>query len=100
MRLLLLTSCLAAIAAAPALADGLPVLGVDVGPEGVATDAVRYVTVPSGHGTVLAATATHGGAVLRWRILPGSLTIPAVAYDGSASGLSADGRTLVLIEPR
>jgi hypothetical protein len=31
---------------------------------------------------------------------PGTWTIPAVAYDGSASGLSADRRTLVLIEPR
>jgi hypothetical protein len=101
MRLPLLICCAAAIVAAPAaLADGLPVLGVDVGPEGVAADAVRYVTVPSGHGTVLAATATHGGAILRWRVLPGSLTIPAVAYDGSASGLSADGKTLVLIQPR
>jgi hypothetical protein len=30
----------------------------------------------------------------------GTFTIPAVAYDSSASGLSADGRSLVLIEPR
>ena len=30
----------------------------------------------------------------------GNLTVPAVAYDGSAAGLSADGRTLVLIAPR
>jgi hypothetical protein len=33
-------------------------------------------------------------------LLPGTFTIPAVAYDGSASGLSGDGHTLVLIEPR
>jgi hypothetical protein len=32
--------------------------------------------------------------------LRGTFTIPAVAYDGSAGGLSADGTTLVLIEPR
>jgi len=32
--------------------------------------------------------------------LPGTFTIPAVAYDGSAGGLSADGTTLLLIEPR
>jgi hypothetical protein len=32
--------------------------------------------------------------------LPGTFTIPAVAYDGSASGLSGDGHTLILIEPR
>src|SRR5262249_50906301 len=34
------------------------------------------------------------------RLLAGTFTIPAVAYDSSASGLSADGRTLVLIQPR
>jgi hypothetical protein len=32
--------------------------------------------------------------------VPGTFTIPAVAYDSSSSGLSADGSTLVLIEPR
>jgi hypothetical protein len=38
--------------------------------------------------------------VLASRLVPGVFTIPAVAYDGSASGLAADGRTLVLIQPR
>jgi hypothetical protein len=38
--------------------------------------------------------------VLRYTQLRGAFTIPAVAYDGSAAGLSADGRTLVLIQPR
>jgi hypothetical protein len=38
--------------------------------------------------------------VLTSTVMPGTLTIPAVAYDGSASGLSADGRTLGLIQPR
>jgi hypothetical protein len=38
--------------------------------------------------------------VLRSRLLDGRFTIPAVAYDGSPGGLSADGRTLVLINPR
>jgi hypothetical protein len=38
--------------------------------------------------------------VLGYTRLPGSFTVPAVAYDGSASGLSADGKTLILIEPR
>jgi hypothetical protein len=33
-------------------------------------------------------------------VLRGSFTIPAVALDGTGSGLSADGRTLVLIRPR
>jgi hypothetical protein len=32
--------------------------------------------------------------------MPGTFTIPAVAYDASAGGLSGDRHTLVLIEPR
>ena len=37
-----------------------------------------------------------GGAVERFTSLRGSFGIPGVASDGSATGLSADGRTLVL----
>jgi hypothetical protein len=99
MRLLLVV-VLAALAAAPALADGLPVLGVDVGNVGVASPAARYVTLPAGRDTMLARVRVDGGQVQLSRLVRGRLTIPAVAYDGSAGGLSADGRTLVLIEPR
>jgi hypothetical protein len=93
---------LAAIALpAVAQADGLPVLGVDVGNSGVVTaDGARYVTMPSGGNTVVARVAQAGGRVLASRSFPGTFTIPAVAYDGSAGGLSADGKTLALIEPR
>jgi hypothetical protein len=100
MRLLLALTLAALAAATPALADGLPVLGVDVGNEGVASQTARYVTLPAGPNTVLAVVRPDGGQVWQSRVLPGRLTIPAVAYDGSASGLSADGSTLVLIEPR
>jgi hypothetical protein len=99
MRLLLVI-VLAAVAAAPALADGLPVLGVDVGNDGVATETARYVTLPAGRSTLLASIRPNGGQVWQSRLLPGRMTIPAVAYDRSASGLSADGSTLVLIAPR
>jgi hypothetical protein len=83
-------------------ADGLPVLGVDVGSTGVVTPSgqARYVTIPAGTGTVLARVGRSGGRILASTLLPATFTIPAVAYDGSASGLSGDGRTLVLIEPR
>jgi hypothetical protein len=93
---------LAAGFAGGARADGLPVLGVDVGGTGVASAAgdVRYVTLPAGRGTVVARVSPVGGRVLGSSPLAGEFTIPAVAYDGSASGLSADGRILVLIEPR
>jgi hypothetical protein len=98
----LVAALVAALVPAAAHADGLPVLGVDVGSTGVASnsDGVRYVTVPAGSRTIVERVAQHGGQVLAWRSLRGNFTIPAVAYDGSAGGLSADGTTLVLIEPR
>ncbi len=92
----------AALAVAAAKADGLPVLGINVGPIGIAAREgdVRYVTLDAGRGTIVAAIKQRGGQVARSRLLHGRFTVPAVAYDGSASGLSADGRTLVLIRPR
>lgn len=99
--------CLVALVAlgvlAPvAQADGLPVLGIDVGASGVASPGgtLRYVTLPAGRLTQVAAVRKAGGQVVRSTLYPGTFTIPAVAYDGSAAGLSGDGKTLVLIEPR
>jgi hypothetical protein len=93
---------LASFAAPGAGADGLPVLNVDVGASGIAAPggSVRYVTVTVGKQTVVEATRRDGGQIVRMQTWPGTWTIPAVAYDGSAGGLSADRRTLVLIEPR
>jgi hypothetical protein len=91
----------AAAFAGPARADGLPVLGIDVGPDGVAAGQARYVTLPVRDGrTMLERVSTRDGRVLGFRLLRGTLTVPAVAYDGTAGGLSANGRRLVLIEPR
>lgn len=82
-------------------ADGLPV-PVNVSPDGVTTPGGedRYVTLGARSGTVVARVQQDGGEVIRSRSLEGEFTVPAVAYDGSPSGLSADGRTLVLIRPR
>jgi hypothetical protein len=104
-RVTLLVLLTAGVAATGAQADGLPVLGVDVGSSGVTSPDVRYVTLPAttreGRAfTVVARVRRDGGQVLGSRALRGMFTIPAVAYDRSASGLSADGRTLVLIQPR
>ncbi len=98
----------AGVAGTGARADGLPVLGVDVGSVGVVSGAgdARYVTLPAGltpqgrRLTAVARVSPYDGRVNRSTLLPGNFTIPAVAYDSSASGLSGDGRTLVLIEPR
>jgi hypothetical protein len=86
----------AAIAAAsgggPSPGETFGNMGV-VGPNG----AVRYVTVPAGKGTLVEAVGVRGGRVLRWRFLKGSYGVPLVAYDGSAGGLSRNGRRLVLV---
>jgi hypothetical protein len=92
----------AAVAGGVARADGLPVLGVDVGSTGVtaAGSPYRFVTLGANRGTIVARVQRRGGRIAGTRLLSGHFTVPAVAYDGSASGLSADGRVLVLIEPR
>ncbi len=91
----------ALVAAAPAAADGLP-LPVEESPSGVlAPDgASRYLTVTLGGRTaVLAQQAATGDVTSRFD-LRGRYGIPLVAYDSTAGGVSADGRTLVLIRPR
>jgi hypothetical protein len=94
---------LVAVLAADAAADGLPVEGVDLSRAGVPDPnpmSPRYVSLPAGEDTLVAAVSQNGGQVRRSRLLDGRFTVPAVAYDGSPGGLSADGRTLVLINPR
>jgi hypothetical protein len=78
------------------------VLGVDVGGTGIAKPggSLRYLTVPLGGSTLVLAVRRAGGEIVRSNVVHGSFTIPAVAYDSTPGGLSGDGRTLVLIEPR
>ena len=92
----------AGLASGTARADGLPVVGIDAGPDGVAEPAggMRYVALPAEKGTVVARVEQEGGRIVASRYLPGAFAVPLVAFDGSAGGLSADGRTLVLIRPR
>jgi hypothetical protein len=87
---------------ATAAADGLPVLGIDAGPQGVTAPGspYRFVTFNNSNMTIVERVVRNGGRVLGWQWVSGTFTIPAVAYDSSASGLSADGKTLVLIQPR
>jgi hypothetical protein len=102
MKAFVLVILVAALAAPAAHADGLPVLGVDVGSEGVSVPGSdsRFVALAAPPGTVVARIALRGGRVLNFRYLARRYTVPAVAYDGSVGGLSADGHTLVLLEPR
>jgi hypothetical protein len=57
---------------------------------------VAFVAVGTRDRTVVQRIERRGGAVTHWRVLRGSFGVPGVAYDGSTTGLSADGRTLVL----
>ena len=88
-----------ALVPASAAADGLPAGGVDANPVSNPGGQVEYQTEKAGRSTRVVESARYGG-VLQERLVRGVYAIPAVAYDGSPSGLSADGRTLVLINPR
>jgi MYXO-CTERM domain-containing protein len=70
--------------------------------EGVTTakSPYRFVTVYARRGTVTTRIAKAGGRVVGSLVSPRGYLVPAVADDGSGTGLSADGRTLVLTRPR
>jgi hypothetical protein len=57
----------------------------------------RYLARPLARRTVVTAVSPTGTVS---RTIGGSFAIPMVAFDGSLGGLSADGRTLVLVRPR
>jgi hypothetical protein len=90
------------LAAAPSsLAKELGTVGAA---QGVVIDqdgaSYRYVTVnPRTRPalTIVERIDISDGRVDRWWYLRGNYFIPAVAYDGSAGGLSADGSTLALV---
>ena len=88
---------LAAALTAGALAGGRSP-GVSMGWDGIAAPGgeLRYVTLPAGRNTVVAAVRLDTGRVVRFRALRGGFGVPLVAFDGTAGGLSLDGRTLVL----
>ena len=97
-----LLAALACAASAPAAVPVKGALGYGadsftgvVGPDG--DD--RYTAISTREGTMVQRISTENGAVERTRFLRGEALIPAVAFDGSPGGLSADGSTLVLTEP-
>ena len=99
MRSLVALLIVAAVAVGGAGANGSPYSpGLDYGWEGVRAPSgeVRYVTLATPKSTMVAAISVRGGRVLRSRAVRGFYGVPLVAYDGTTSGLSGDGRTLVL----
>jgi hypothetical protein len=59
----------------------------------------RRITRRAGDDTLVIAVRRPGGEVLRSRRVSGHWRVPPVAFDGSTTGLSADGRVLVLARP-
>jgi hypothetical protein len=86
-----------AIAPSAAPADGLPAGSASprTGIESL-DGAERYVALDGGRGTTIAQISQKTGEVLKSGYLRNDLAVPGVAFDGSATGLSADGQTLVL----
>lgn len=98
MRLiLLLAAALLAPAAAYASGGGM---SANWGGQGATAPgrAYTYVTLPTERGTLVAAVQRRTGEVDRWRHFKRRYGVPQVGFDGAMTGLSADGRVLVLME--
>ena len=85
------------LAPAGARAAGGPVLTL-FGGHGVSAvgSPLDLVTVLAGRSTLVEGVDRSNGAVGNYALIRGQFGIPGAGYDGSATGLSADGRTLVL----
>ncbi len=97
MRRVLIGVCAMGLAApSTAMAAGGPVQPVQGG-AGISSPAdpsVAYVTIASGRSTLV--ERLRENRVDRHRLLPRSFGVPGAAWDGTTTGLSADGSTLVL----
>ncbi|HEY8001109.1 MAG: LPXTG cell wall anchor domain-containing protein [Vicinamibacteria bacterium] len=89
----------AAAAGGPAIPGGAFGGHGVTGPAGLPSSDYRYVTFSLGDRTIVERIATDSGIVTRTHYFDGLWALPAVTILGNASGLSADGRTLVLIKP-
>ncbi|HEX6460482.1 MAG TPA: hypothetical protein VF032_16300 [Thermoleophilaceae bacterium] len=98
MKRAVLAALVLLIFPATARADGPPVGQWAIG--GVRSAGERYVALPSRHGTMLERLTLKGAAPVRFHFLPRLVGVPMVAIDGTPGGLSRDGRTLVLSQPR
>ncbi len=100
LRLLAIALVPLALVSGSAAGGGGPLPGVITGSTGTldAKRAVRYVAMPSGDTTAVAAVRTRDGRILRYTTVTGAFGIARVAFDGTAEGLSGDGKTLVLAD--
>jgi hypothetical protein len=99
LRLALAVSLVSLAFAGAAHAAG-PSPGILQGGGGVTAPGqpLRFVTLSGPGLTTLVSIERAGGTVVRSRTLGGDWGVPAVAFDGTAGGLSRDGRLLVLAD--
>lgn len=92
---------LAALAPAAGAAGGYPT-DADTTRMGATAPRVpdRYVALWQRHGTLLLRISRSNGEILAQRTLRSHWRVPAAAQDGTGTGLSADGETLVLASYR
>lgn len=83
-------------------AAGGPPIGPQFGGAGVTAPSItwNYVTLNTNRGTVVEQVQRGSGAVYSYNLLPEQLGVQGATTDGAATGLSADTRTLVLVELR
>jgi hypothetical protein len=95
--ILLVAAALAAPAAARADGGAVPPA---LGGRGVASldGSLRFVTIDV-RGDTVVESFRGDGFLQSWRRVRGRFYVPTVASDGSPTGLSVDGRTLVLVGP-
>jgi hypothetical protein len=84
---------------ASALAAGGPVPPLDGQGVSAPGGPVSFVALASGpRHTIVERISRLGGKVQRYRTITGGWGVPGAAYDGSTTGLAANGRTLVLAQ--
>jgi hypothetical protein len=100
MARLVVALALSALAIAAAAHAGGPSPGLVQGSAGVTGPGqpLRFVTLAGPGLTMLESIERATGRVVKWRALGGEWGVPAVAFDGTAGGLTRDGRTLVLAD--
>jgi hypothetical protein len=98
--LVVVTLCaLGLLVPARALAAGGPVPAAQGG-AGVAAAGVAYsfIALGAGPNTLVERVRRAGATVEDYKLLRGAFGVPGATYDGGDTGLSADGRTLVLAD--
>lgn len=86
------------VAPSPALGAGGPVPPVQGNAIGISGSPYQYVALAAGRDTIIKQLQAGAGSVGSKLRVAGQYGVPAVDYSGSTTGLSADGRTLVLAE--